>query len=39
MVSRTSTRGSHVAWYVEHREWCDRITQGAYRRERLGPRN
>jgi dTDP-glucose 4,6-dehydratase len=28
-----------VAWYVEHREWCERITQGAYRRERLGLRN
>jgi dTDP-glucose 4,6-dehydratase len=25
-----------VAWYVENRRWCDRITQGVYRRERLG---
>jgi dTDP-glucose 4,6-dehydratase len=25
-----------VEWYLEHRAWCDRITQGAYRRERLG---
>jgi dTDP-glucose 4,6-dehydratase len=25
-----------VRWYLEHRAWCDRITQGAYRRERLG---
>ena len=23
-------------WYLEHREWCDRITRGVYRRERLG---
>jgi dTDP-glucose 4,6-dehydratase len=25
-----------VSWYLAHREWCDRITQGVYRRERLG---
>jgi len=25
-----------IAWYLEHREWCDRIAQGKYRRERLG---
>lgn len=25
-----------VEWYLEHRSWCDRITQGTYRRERLG---
>lgn len=25
-----------VEWYLSHREWCDRITQGNYRRERLG---
>jgi dTDP-glucose 4,6-dehydratase len=25
-----------VAWYLAHRAWCDRITQGVYRRERLG---
>jgi dTDP-glucose 4,6-dehydratase len=25
-----------VRWYLAHREWCDRITQGVYRRERLG---
>ena len=25
-----------VKWYVDHRTWCDRITQGVYRRERLG---
>lgn len=25
-----------VAWYLENRAWCDRIAQGAYRRERLG---
>jgi dTDP-glucose 4,6-dehydratase len=25
-----------VEWYVAHRTWCDRITQGTYRRERLG---
>jgi dTDP-glucose 4,6-dehydratase len=25
-----------VRWYLDHREWCGRITQGVYRRERLG---
>jgi dTDP-glucose 4,6-dehydratase len=25
-----------VRWYLENRAWCDRITQGVYRRERLG---
>jgi dTDP-glucose 4,6-dehydratase len=25
-----------VSWYLGHREWCDRITNGVYRRERLG---
>jgi dTDP-glucose 4,6-dehydratase len=25
-----------VAWYLDHRAWCERITQGVYRRERLG---
>jgi dTDP-glucose 4,6-dehydratase len=25
-----------VRWYLEHRVWCDRITNGIYRRERLG---
>jgi dTDP-glucose 4,6-dehydratase len=25
-----------VAWYLAHRDWCDRITKGVYRRERLG---
>jgi len=25
-----------VAWYLEHRDWCDRILSGAYRLERLG---
>lgn len=25
-----------VRWYLEHRDWCERITQGVYRRERLG---
>ena len=24
-----------VLWYLEHRDWCERV-QGAYRRERLG---
>lgn len=27
---------STVRWYVENRAWCERITQGVYRRERLG---
>jgi len=25
-----------VRWYLENRAWCDRITAGVYRRERLG---
>lgn len=25
-----------VEWYLANRPWCDRITQGTYRRERLG---
>lgn len=25
-----------VAWYLEHRSWCDRILDGRYRLERLG---
>ncbi len=25
-----------VRWYLDHRPWCDRITSGVYRRERLG---
>ncbi len=25
-----------IAWYLENRPWCDSITQGTYRRERLG---
>lgn len=25
-----------VSWYLDHREWCERITNGVYRRERLG---
>ena len=25
-----------VRWYLDNRSWCDRITQGVYRRERLG---
>ena len=25
-----------VRWYLEHRNWCDRIANGSYRRERLG---
>jgi dTDP-glucose 4,6-dehydratase len=25
-----------VGWYLEHRAWCERITSGVYRRERLG---
>jgi dTDP-glucose 4,6-dehydratase len=28
--------GSTVAWYLEHRDWCQRINNGVYRRERLG---
>jgi dTDP-glucose 4,6-dehydratase len=25
-----------VTWYLAHRGWCDKITKGVYRRERLG---
>ncbi len=25
-----------VEWYLENRSWCDRISSGGYRRERLG---
>ncbi len=25
-----------VRWYLENREWCERIASGVYRRERLG---
>jgi dTDP-glucose 4,6-dehydratase len=25
-----------VRWYLEHRDWCDGVTRGVYRRERLG---
>ena len=25
-----------VRWYLEHREWCDHVQAGSYRRERLG---
>ena len=25
-----------VAWYLEHRDWCNDITSGKYQRERLG---
>lgn len=25
-----------VAWYLEHRGWCERVLSGAYRTERLG---
>jgi len=25
-----------VMWYLAHRPWCERITVGGYRRERLG---
>ena len=27
---------STVAWYLAHRDWCDRIKNGSYRGERLG---
>jgi dTDP-glucose 4,6-dehydratase len=26
-----------VRWYLEHREWCEAVQMGGYRRERLGP--
>jgi len=25
-----------VQWYLEHNEWCQRVQDGSYRRERLG---
>ncbi|WP_394824002.1 dTDP-glucose 4,6-dehydratase [Pendulispora albinea] len=25
-----------VTWYLEHRAWCERVSSGAYKRERLG---
>ena len=25
-----------VRWYVEHRDWCEAVQSGSYRRERLG---
>jgi dTDP-glucose 4,6-dehydratase len=25
-----------VAWYLDHRAWCERISKGVYQRERLG---
>jgi len=25
-----------VRWYLEHRDWCSRVQQGSYARERLG---
>jgi dTDP-glucose 4,6-dehydratase len=25
-----------IRWYLEHREWCDAVQAGSYRRERLG---
>ena len=25
-----------VQWYLEHREWCEEVQSGRYRRERLG---
>ncbi len=25
-----------VAWYLKHRDWCERVTNGSYRGERLG---
>jgi dTDP-glucose 4,6-dehydratase len=25
-----------VQWYIDHRDWVDRVTNGTYRRERLG---
>jgi len=28
-----------VRWYLEHRDWCERVTAGRYDRERLGLRH
>ena len=25
-----------VRWYLEHRDWCESVQSGKYRRERLG---
>jgi dTDP-glucose 4,6-dehydratase len=25
-----------VQWYLDHRDWCARVQDGSYRRERLG---
>jgi dTDP-glucose 4,6-dehydratase len=25
-----------IAWYLEHRDWCEAVQSGSYRRERLG---
>ena len=25
-----------VKWYLDHRDWCERVTAGRYRRQRLG---
>jgi dTDP-glucose 4,6-dehydratase len=27
---------STVRWYLDHREWCDRVASGQYNRERIG---
>jgi len=32
----TSGLRSTVQWYLDHRDWVERITSGKYRRERLG---
>jgi len=28
--------GTTVRWYLEHRDWCEAVQSGRYRRERLG---
>jgi dTDP-glucose 4,6-dehydratase len=25
-----------VRWYLEHRDWCEKVQQGKYERQRLG---
>ena len=30
--------GATVRWYVEHRDWCEKVQAGRYDRERLGVR-
>ena len=25
-----------VRWYLDHRDWCEAVESGTYRRERLG---